>query len=342
MSQRGANVLLLVALVGLTAPIRSDASYPFICLAPEVVAETSDRLRLDAGDAVVKVLPARDRQLAVSAVRRVSAPADRLVAWMQRIDRFQQGRYIPQIRRFSDPPRLADLDDLVLDAKDIAAIRECRPGQCGVKLSAAEIATLRGVSGASADADANVQHAFRQLVLRRVNDYLTRGEAGIPAYHDDPKPLDPNASFAALVDSVASLPQQFAPLAAHVRSFPHVEDPHVVDSFVFWSKETLGGRPITSVTHVTIARYGVPPHQDAIVVSRQLFATHYKNASLVITAMTGSAVDGYLVYVHRSELDVLHGLFGRLVRRVIERRIRAEAPAVLDGFRRRLESGDPK
>jgi hypothetical protein len=230
----------------------------------------------------------------------------------------------------------------MLDDKDIEAIRECRPGACGVKLSDAEIATLRAVHSAGAEGTANVQRAFRQLVLRRVEDYLTRGEAGIPAYHDDPKPVDPNVSFASLVDSVASLPEQFAPLAAHVRNFPHVEDPHVVDTFVYWSRETIGGRPITSVTHVTIARYGAPPDQDAIVVSRQLFATHYKNASLVITAMTGAAEDGYLVYVHRSELDVLHGLFGRLVRRVIERRIRAEAPGVLDGFRRRLESGDPK
>jgi hypothetical protein len=340
MSQRGANVLLLVALIGVTAPIHSDASYPFICLAPEIVAEASDRVRLDAGDAVVKILPARGRQLAVSAVRRVSAPADRLVAWTQRIERFQQGRYIPQIRRFSDPPQLADLDDLVLDDKDIEAIRQCRPGDCRLKLSAAEIVTLRAVAGAGPSL--NIQQVFRQLVLRRVNDYLTRGEAGIPAYHDDRKPLDPNVSFASLVDSVASLPQEFAPLAAYIRNFPYVEDPHVVDAFVYWSRETLGGRPIMSVTHVTIARYGTAPDQDAIVVSRQLFATHYKNASLVITAMTGSAADGYLVYVHRSEVDVLHGLFGRLVRRVIERRIRAEAPAVLDGFRRRLESGDPE
>lgn len=38
---------------------------------------------------------------------------------------------------------------------------------------------------------------------------------------------------------------------------------------------------------------------------------------------------------------MLDGVFGGLVRRLIERRVRAEAPAVLNALRVRLESGDP-
>jgi hypothetical protein len=39
--------------------------------------------------------------------------------------------------------------------------------------------------------------------------------------------------------------------------------------------------------------------------------------------------------------DAFEGLFGRFVRHMVEGRIRAEAPAVLDALRRKLEADDP-
>jgi hypothetical protein len=56
-------------------------------------------------------------------------------------------------------------------------------------------------------------------------------------------------------------------------------------------------------------------------------------------AITGSSDGNYLVYVHRSHVDVLDGKFGSFVRRIIERRVRDEAPDVLPALRRTLEDG---
>jgi hypothetical protein len=83
---------------------------------------------------------------------------------------------------------------------------------------------------------------------------------------------------------------------------------------------------------------GVP---ETFVISKQVFATHYKNGSVSVTAVAGSGSTQYLVYVNRSHVDVLHGVLGGLVRRVIERRVREEAPGVLNALRVRLEGGDP-
>jgi hypothetical protein len=82
---------------------------------------------------------------------------------------------------------------------------------------------------------------------------------------------------------------------------------------------------------------------DALVVSTQVFASHYLRGSLSIIAVTHATGDmpRYLVYVHRSRLEVLQGAFGGVMRRIIERRVRAEAPAALDILRHRLEGGDP-
>jgi hypothetical protein len=50
---------------------------------------------------------------------------------------------------------------------------------------------------------------------------------------------------------------------------------------------------------------------------------------------------GYLVYMNRSQVDVLGGMFGGLVRMVVQRRLRSEATEVLSDIRKRLESGAP-
>ena len=49
----------------------------------------------------------------------------------------------------------------------------------------------------------------------------------------------------------------------------------------------------------------------------------------------------YLMYVNRSEMDMLRGLFGGIVRWVMERRLKAKAAKVLQGLKRRFESGEP-
>lgn len=79
------------------------------------------------------------------------------------------------------------------------------------------------------------------------------------------------------------------------------------------------------------------------MAGRQIFATHYLNASLGVTALMRGAPGGpnYLVYVNRSELDVLDGPFAGLIRWFIGKRLKAEAAGALVGLRRRLEGGDP-
>jgi hypothetical protein len=47
------------------------------------------------------------------------------------------------------------------------------------------------------------------------------------------------------------------------------------------------------------------------------------------------------VYVNRSQLDVLGGLFGGLKRAIVEGKLKNESADVLNAVRRRLESGPP-
>lgn len=49
----------------------------------------------------------------------------------------------------------------------------------------------------------------------------------------------------------------------------------------------------------------------------------------------------YLVYVNRTELDLLKEFVGVFARRILEGRIERQAPQIVGGLRARLESGAP-
>jgi hypothetical protein len=313
---------------------------PFAFLSPDVVVDARERARLDAGESAVRVLPGRDGHVSISAAIRIDASGDRLLAWGAEIEMLQKGRYVPEIGRFSNPPRLEDLAALVFEDDDLGEIRECRPGKCGVKLSEAEIAQLQPAARAR-DWKGPLQNELRRIVLQRARAYLAEGDAGLAPYHDHSDPVAPAEVFAALVNRLGFLPRRFRCLTTYLCRYPQQGDAHVVDSFLYWSKESLGVKPIISITHLTLARFENALLPEAVVVAKQVFATHYKNASVTVTAITRGNDARYLVYVHRSQVDVIHGLFGAIVRRMIERRVRGEAPAVLMGLRTRLESGDP-
>ena len=101
-------------------------------------------------------------------------------------------------------------------------------------------------------------------------------------------------------------------------------------------------KPVISATQVTIVRPDRGRLPEVVVASKQIFATHYMDASLSITALVKDGESQrYLTYVNRSDIDVVNGFFGGLVRSILQRRVRNEAPGILIGLRERLESGDP-
>jgi hypothetical protein len=137
------------------------------------------------------------------------------------------------------------------------------------------------------------------------------------------------------------LSTQWPQLSEYITQYPRVSAPDV-ESFLYWSKERLSGKPIVSATHVTIAGGSSATLPSPIIVSRQLFATRYEDSAWAVTNIA-HAESGlkYFVYVNQTEVDLLGGVFGGLVRSVIERQLKNRAGDLLQGVRRRLEGGDP-
>jgi hypothetical protein len=118
----------------------------------------------------------------------------------------------------------------------------------------------------------------------------------------------------------------------------------VVDSFIYWSKEHYGaGKPVVAVTHVDIMQPEAGHAPVVLVLAKEVLATHYRTGSLGVTAIVEDPARAkrYLVYVNRSQVDLLGGLFGGLKRTVIEGRLAGDSAAVMRLVRSRLESGTP-
>ena len=142
--------------------------------------------------------------------------------------------------------------------------------------------------------------------------------------------------FKALVTSPPILLGRYPPLYEHITRYPHGTTTGVQD-VIYWSKEKVGPRIVTSVTHIALVR--LPPGPTPAVyagASRQLYGTQLYEASLGVTLLLqdpGNANQLYLVYANRSRVDAIGGFFGVIKRGVVRSRARAAVPGTLDRAR---------
>src|SRR5262249_29999166 len=209
-----------------------------------------------------------------------------------------------------------------------------RPGKCQIKLSAQEMARLRQASGTEA-----VQQAFREILLERVQLFISKQQ--IPPYEDGHAPVQPSAHFATLLQHSEFLSKNAPQLTEYLQGQSSAQAAHV-ESFFYWSKEKVAGKPIVSVTHVNIARFHGDGMPDTLIVAQDIFSSHYINASLSVTAlMHGAAGQNYLAYFNRTEVDILHGLFAGVIRKEMHKRMKSDSTKVLETYRQRMEGGEP-
>jgi hypothetical protein len=332
--------LMLAATLLVPLGARSD---PFDFFGPTVALSPADRELLEHGTPVVRFLQATGPEVgAFTAI--ALAPAvtiDRAAAWMRRVELLRESRYIIATQRLSTPPRLEDFDRLIVDDEDLDEIRRCAPGRCGVKLPAADIAALTAIARDGGPAwKPRLQQAFRELLLRRVRAFTAGGLGALDDNADKKRRSSPAGAFAPLVEHTAFLGERTPDLA---RRLLHCPTSHARgESFMYWSKERLGGKPVITLTHVELMPAG-GVRAPLLMVGTQVYASHYLDASLTVTAFLReeSASHGYFVYLHRSSVDLLGGFWGGLARSIIESKARKDGPAILTRVGERLASGDP-
>jgi hypothetical protein len=338
------SLVCVTIVLGVLAPTDPHGD-PFTFFRPTVVVTATDRAILDRGLPIIRMPDAEGHELAVFTAIEVGSgvTAERMAAWMRNVAEFRKSSYVLAVRRFSSPARIEDLDTLALDDGDLKDIEHCRPGDCGLKLSAAEIEALQRVIRASGkDWKALVQAAFRRMVLQRVTGYAAKGHAALDDYRDRRKPRSPGAAFSVMLQRSTFLQEQAPMVAEALSSDPAATTPDA-EEFMYWSKERFGGKAVINATHVRIFRFPGIRGLEVLMTGKQIFATHYLDACLGVTALIRDrrSARGYLLYFNRSDVDLLGGFWGALARRIIEGRVETDGPAILREVSQRLSSGDP-
>lgn len=306
---------------------------------------TSDRRALEAGAAVIQRLdtPIRE-ELAYVGMVYVDAPTDRFIGQFRNIVQFEQGPGVPQIGRFSDPPRLEDLESLTLPTADVAALAQCRPARCDVKLSAAAMRRFQHEvdwSGPHAARQANV--LIREILLDLVRGYQADGNAALGHYDDGEESLSVAAQFRAILVTRDLLPVPVPALFAYLADYPSGR-PAGADDFFYWTVVDFGLKRTVRVNHVTIHPLapGTAAGVTHVIAIKQLYASHYFHTTLELRFLAADdrhagAHRMSLVSITRSRSDGMTGVKGLFLRPVIRRRSLEGVRGYLEHVKQQVE-----
>lgn len=306
-------------------------------LRKHIRASDSDLKRLERGEVLTKTLDSPDgREVTSFGAIRVSCTADTFAARVRDIERFKASEYVLQIGRFQLQPSVQDVAPLTLDPGDRDAMRGCRPGSCGLRLPADTMDRFRttipwGTPGEAPAAAA----AMREFLVDEARKYLAGGSAALADYADRPGTVPRAAAFRFLLRP-SSFQAEYQPdLFRFLDEFPRVQG-EGWDSFLYWSRERFGLKPVISISHSVLQR------RDGVVVfgSKQVFASHYFESSLGLALFVAppGAPHGYVTYLNRSRVDTLRGLLAPIARVVAARRARDGLARMLIDVKRKLET----
>jgi len=293
-----------------------------------------DFAALQLNQPVVRLVPATDkREVAVTGLVNINASAEDFLRSYRDSMMRKNNSAILEIGSFGSEPALADLDGLTLDPEDIDDLKECVVGDCQIKLSAPMIERFqKEIDWTAPDYQTRVTNLFKEMMVAYVKDYRARGETALIEYSDKSDSI-----------SVATEQRALTSAAGYVNSFLDGTKSglQLLQETLVWSKIKFGLKPVIAVNHISIYKRNSDAGPQVLVASKQIYANHYFNAFLALTAFVnvpGTTNASYLVYENRSRADGLEGPFGKLKRGVVEKKaleglrgIIAQSKANLEG-----------
>jgi len=293
----------------------------------------TDFAALQRGETIVKLAPAQDkREIALSGLVNLRASADDFLRSYRESLTQRTNAAVLELGSFSATPTLSDLQNLTLEPDDIEDLKECAVGDCDIKLSAAMIERFaREVNWQAPDYAQQATLLFKTMLLDYVRDYHARGSAALIEYNDKPTGVRLADEQRELTGTSGYLNDIFASaLATQTRP---------AEEMLVWSKIKFGLKPVIAVNHVMIYKRGLELGPQVLAVSRQIYADHYFDSSLALTAfVTVAGPTSYMVYENRSRADGLDGPFSKFKRRMVESKALAGLKGILEHSKLTLEA----
>ena len=269
------------------------------------------------GDPVVVPLETSvSSEIAIGGVVRIAAPASRLVAVVRDIERLVHGGGFLATRKFSSPPVEADMAAFRLPDGDIASLRTCRPGSCDVKLGQSALQAAAAIDWDAPSAAARANRLMRRMAVDYIGRYRSGGNASLPVYQDDERPVSVAGEFDDMVHRLPGL-SAIPEVTTYLLQYPSAR-PAGVQDFFYWSLAEFGLKPVLRLNHVVI--HSTRPASGLLyaITTKQLYASHYFHTALEVRMLVDDAErpgrGHYLVVLNVARSDGFGGLIGGVIK----------------------------
>jgi hypothetical protein len=240
--------------------------------------------------------------------------------------------------KFSSVPRVEDLSSVTLSDGDIADLKTCSVGDCKLKLSAAMIQRFQNtIDWNAADYKEQANQLFRLLMVEYVTAYLQKGDAALLEYADQSVRLPLAREHNSLLANLLYVDEAAPEFIRHLKAFPQSSVP--VEHSLSWARIDFGFKPVFIITDVSTYRSKVGDVRQVLVVSKQIYANHYFDASLSLTAAIGHETQAKsdLLYVNHSRSSALASTFSKFKHKIVEGRATEDLKSLLGQTRLNLD-----
>jgi hypothetical protein len=334
-------IALLIAVVNTATASAGDALRA--TLRKQLQLSDSELASLTHGRPIVKTLPsAMGREMnTAGGVRIKSAAMARFVKDFKTLEGFKTSQFIKQVQKFSDPPRLSDLDALVVDQDDLDALRACRVGDCDVQLAAEDIKRFNSeINWRSPDAARAAASLYKVVLFAHLDKYRAGGMDKLLSYQDREATVRLATETSDLLAAKPSILEQAPAFQHHIRRYPAGASANI-ENFFYWSKEQFGFKPVIGLNHVSI--YTDADTGNVLIATTQIYASHYLDGSIGIHALLPDSMSTnepgfYWLYMNRTRIGRLGGLLGTISRPIVQRRARAGLMKSMQQTKARFEA----
>jgi len=272
------------------------------------------------GQAVSMKMPSRipDEIIVFGAVF-VNATPERYLELAYDFDRLRKLPGNLAIGKFSDPPRISELEGFSFDSDDIKALKDCKPEKCEIQLPASSMEALhKSVDFSAPDAGEKVDEFLHKGIIERLLAYQKEGNQVLGEYNDKKNPTQVPEQFKYILSYGKVLQKALPDYYNYLLDYPNGK-PANVENMFYWAKVKFGLKPTLRVVQV-VTMQGNNPHEPAYTIAeKQLYSSHYFETALDITYCIRSddpqQPGFYLIMVMGSEQAGLTGFKGSIVRK---------------------------
>jgi hypothetical protein len=295
------------------------------------------------GQSVAKILdaPTADEVFVFGGVYVHSTPEEYLKLASD-IDSLRKLPSYLAIKKFSDPPKLSDMDGLTLEDEDLKDMQKCHEGKCEIQLPTDAMDEFRTrINWSAPDAHEQANRLTKSLVLEGLKKYDQGGNAALGIYRDKNNPAAVEQAFQSLISRAKALPIYLPELQSYLLNYPKAKSDNIQSEF-YWEKVNFGLKPTIRVLQAVLYRGADSSRPEYAVAVKQLYASHYFQTALDLTICIrddkSQQPSMFLITLKGSQQAGLSGFKGGIVRRVAVDKTRSSLERALAAMKVSLEA----